>query len=119
MKILLFLAACFGGIVAAGAADAKKPLTDRIKEFTAVYDTGEKITKRLAEWSAAEPHSPEPYIMAANAYLKIADRVTIGAGQDRPGFADIVDPKTGRKVGSISEGPDSESVKLALAALVT
>jgi len=121
MKTILTLAALLV-VLSASAADAdkpaKKPLPERVKEFTAKYDTEEKVTKRLAEWTAEEPNSPDPYVIAANAYLKASSNVQINAGPPTGEFL-ITDPKTKKVVGSIHEGPSAQGYKLALATLAT
>jgi tetratricopeptide (TPR) repeat protein len=125
MKTFLTVAALLAALSAFAADDQKhadnageKPLPERVKEFTAQYDTAEKITKRLAEWTAAEPNSPEPYVIAANAYLKTSAGVRIEAGPPKGEFV-ITDPKTNKVVGSINEGPSAQGYKLALATLAT
>lgn len=100
-------------------AAAKPPMPQRVAEFTAKYDTEEKVTQRLAAWSKEEPNSPEPYVLAANAYLKLSSQVNINAGKNAPGNFAIVDPKTNKTVGAISEGPSLKGYQMALATLTT
>lgn len=99
--------------------NAKLPMPKRVAAFTAKYDTEEKVTKRLEEWTKEEPNSPEPYVMAANAYLKNSSQVHLNAGDKAPGFASMVDPKTKKVVGTINEGPSARGYELALATLTT
>ena len=114
----ILLCAFSPGFAAAPDA-AKPPMPKRVAEFTAKYDTEEKVTQRLAEWTKEEPGSPEPYVLAANAYLKLSSQVNINAGQNAPGKFAIVDPKTKKTVGAISEGPSIDGYKLALVTLTT
>ena len=107
-------------VVLAGSAlgAEPKPLAERVTEFCAKYDTPDKVTRRLAEWTKAEPDNPDPYVFAANAYLKCADQVSINAGNAKGEFA-IVDPKTNKQVGSLTTSPDPGLTKLALSTLAT
>ncbi len=86
-------------------SEEKPPLAVRVKEFVATYKTPDAIDAKLKEWSEQEPQNPDPYVFAANAYLAAADSVSITTGTKRPGFA-IVDPKTKKTVGTISDTPD-------------
>ena len=86
-------------------SEEKPPLAVRVKEFVGTYKTPDAIDAKLKEWSEQEPQNPDPYVFAANAYLAAADSLSITTDTKRPGFA-IVDPKTKKTVGTISDTPD-------------
>jgi tetratricopeptide (TPR) repeat protein len=108
----VLVAACFGVALGTALGAELKPLSERVTEFCAKHDTPDKVTRRLAEWTKEEPDNPDPYVFAANAYLKCADQVSINAGNAKGDFA-IVDPKTNKQVGSLNTSPDQGLVKLA------
>ena len=110
------VAACFAVVVGTALGAELKPLTERVTEFIARHDTPKKVTRRLEEWTKAEPDNPDPYVFAANAYLKCADQVSINAGNAKGDFA-IVDPKTNKQVGSLPTSPDQGLAKLAAGTL--
>jgi Tetratricopeptide repeat len=77
-----------------------------------------EILQEIAAWKQREPSSPEPYVVAANYYLKRTIqptqlRIDSTEGQKSPrkkgkaGSAEfsIVDPKTGKEVGVMGEVP--------------
>lgn len=109
MKSLLFL---FLGAVSSFAADTR-PLKERVNEFCEKHRTVAEIEKRHAEWIKQEPDNPDAYILPANALGKAAETVNIVAGDQKDAIAVLTDPKTGKQVGSIAEGPDPAIIKRA------
>jgi len=115
-----------------GAADvdeaaALQRVRDKVDEIS--KDRSEAETrKELAAWKQREPNSPEPYIVAANYLLRRTiqpTQVTINSttgkparkkGKDNSGKFAVVDPKTGKTVGTIGEQavgpkPDPQTVQ--------
>ena len=122
MKPLLSLtvAGLFGlGLLSSSGAEEKKKLSERVKDFCANYHTPETIDARLKELTEKEPQNPDPYVLAANAYLKISTQVNIARGDAKGGIADIVDPKTNEKVGTLSEEKNIAYVRKAGSILAT
>lgn len=91
--------------------------------------TEQETLKEIAAWKQREPGSPEPYVVAANYYLKRTIQpiqVTINStegqkaarrkGKAVSGQFSIVDPKTGKEVGVMGEEatgpkPDAQTVQ--------
>lgn len=113
MKPLFFLLL---GAASCLAADTR-PLKERVNEFCEKYRGVGEIEKRHAEWIKQEPDNPDAYILPANALAKIAETVNIVSGDQKDAVAVLTDPKTGKQVGSIAEGPDPEVIQRAEAIL--
>src|SRR4051812_10335324 len=84
----------------------------------------DEVLKAIAEWKEREPESPDPYVAAANYHYNLAtdapgvwieatkpekarppkEREADDAGEKSDQFA-IVDPKTGKQVGTMGPGP--------------
>ena len=120
-RILLVSVAFAASLVLAVYAEEKKKFSERVKEFSAAHQTPEAIDTKLKELAEKEPASPDPYILAANAYLSIASSMNIlpkvpegefTIKEKGGGFA-IVDPKTQQQVGTISRGKDVALIKKA------
>ncbi|MFN0079470.1 MAG: tetratricopeptide repeat protein [Prosthecobacter sp.] len=109
MKHLLFL---YLGVVSSFASDTR-PLKERVNEFCQKHRSIAEIEKRHAEWIKQEPDNPDAYILPANALAKAAETVNIVAGDQKDAIAVLTDPKTGKQVGSIAEGPDPAIIKRA------
>ncbi len=105
MKTPAFAAAALCALFSPSFSEDKQPLPTRVSEFIATHRTPESIGEAFKEWSAREPENPDPYVLAANAYLAAADNVVINADTKRKGFA-IVDPKTKKQVGTLGTEPD-------------
>lgn len=118
MKAVACSLLCLIGLLAAAETKSKPSMPERVKEFTDKYTTPELVEKRHKEWIAAEPDNPDAYILPANGLLKIASTVTINAGTSNGGFATIVDPKTNKAVGTISNEPDVKLQQRAIGILV-
>jgi hypothetical protein len=125
--LLLILA----GLLTCGAAENLPPGPDDAPEKQRIRDKLDELTKgrkpdaalkAIADWKHRTPESPDPYIVAANFHLSLATQpkgVNIqgtkpGAGPLPEGNYDakldgdrisIVDPKTGKEVGTIGDGP--------------
>lgn len=72
------------------------------------------VLKEIAAWKQREPRSPEPYIIAANYYLRKTRQPTgvniYSTESETPPQTSgdqfsIIDPKTGKEVGVLTEGP--------------
>ena len=113
MKHLLYLLL---GAASCIAADLR-PLSERVNEFCEKHRGVAEIEKRHAEWIKQEPDNPDAYILPANALMKAAQMVNIVAGDQKDAIAVLTDPKTGKQVGSIAEGPDPEVIRRAEAIL--
>lgn len=94
-----------------------KPLGDRVADFCAKYDTVPAIEKRHREWTKQEPANPDAWILPANAILKAAESVTINAGNQKGAIAEVVDPKTGKAVGTIAGTTDHDLIQRGAAIL--
>jgi tetratricopeptide (TPR) repeat protein len=96
------------------AAAALQRVRSKVNEMSAGRSEPE-VMKEINSWKQREPRSPEPYVIAANYYLKqtmqptqISIQRTGGESEKSPGAQDqmsILDPKTGKKVGVIQEVP--------------
>lgn len=106
------LTACLFAFCIFAGAEEKKTLPERVKEFNEKHNTPETIDAKLKEWSEKEPQNPDPYVLAANAYLKISSQVNISRDTTKPGFP-VVDPKTNQAVGTISEDQNIAHIKKA------
>lgn len=106
MKVLVTTFVVFCTFLSPALCEEKQPLSARVKEFIAKHKTPESIEKAFAEWSGREPQNPDPYILAANAYIVAADNVVINTDTKRKGFP-IVDPKTKKRVGTMGGESDA------------
>lgn len=105
MKLLpIFLVLLLASPLRADDADFQK----RAKDSLAANDA-KAFAGVLAEWKAAEPKSPEPYIVEANRLFGLASALEITIGTAEKEDFGIKDPKTGKSVGRIgkSAGPDA------------
>ncbi len=98
---------------------AKSALELRVEKFYAEYSTPEKIAARFKEWTVAEPQNPEPYVMAANAYVRCSSQVVISADPNAGNVATLVDPKTQKPAGSLGTELDPQTLGKALDILTT
>lgn len=101
IPIILLLAIA---VSPAGAVDFRQRFDEAVRTAD---DT--QVDRSIADWTAAEPQNPEIYVTAANYYFKKACRDLIQATTKPPekGAFSIVDPKSGKVVGSLGPaGPD-------------
>lgn len=104
-------------LTASGISADTRPLNERVNEFCEKHQGVAEIEKRHAEWIKQEPDNPDAYILPANALAKAAQTVNIVAGDQKNAIAVLTDPKTGKQVGSIAEGPDPAVIQSAEAIL--
>lgn len=97
----------------AEAAAALQRVRDKVDQIS-LDRSEEQVVRELSAWKQREPRSPEPYIIAANYYLRKTcppSGVNIYSTESgTPPQASgeqfsIVDPKTGKEVGVLAEGP--------------
>ncbi len=105
MKTSILAAIAWCALIGSALGVEKAPLPERVKEFIAKHRTPEEIAKAFDEWAAREPQNPDPYVLAANAYLAAADNVVINADTKRKGFV-VVDPKTKKQIGTVGTESD-------------
>ncbi len=113
LAFLIMLAA--GGHLAVAADQA--PLKERVAAFCQKFPTAKQVQERAAEWLRSEPDNPDAYILPANAYLKLASSVSVTTGDQKGAFANLVDPKTDKVVGTMAAGSDPELQQRALSLL--
>ena len=97
----------------AEAAAALQRVRDKVDDI-ARNRSEEQVVTEIAAWKQRDPWSPEPYIVAANYYLRKTLEPTginiysteSGTPPTEPGEQfSIVDPKSGKEVGVLTEGP--------------
>jgi tetratricopeptide (TPR) repeat protein len=97
----------------AEAAAALQRVRDKVDEISR-NRSEEQVAKEITAWKQREPKSPEPYIIAANYYLrKTLQPIGINIYSTESGTPpktsgeqfSVVDPKTGKEVGVLSKGP--------------
>jgi tetratricopeptide (TPR) repeat protein len=94
-------------------AAALQRVRDKVEEISRNRSERE-VLEQISAWKQREPQSPEPYVIAANYYLRKTMQPTgvniysTESGEPPAATGDqfsIVDPKTGKEVGVLTEGP--------------
>lgn len=113
MKAVVMIFALLLAVIPANAEDF-------VKRFNAAVNTGDdgQVDRALADWKAAEPQNPGPYIKAGNYYFNKARRELIQMSPKPPAKGEFAlrDRESGKVVGSM--GP-FVSINPAIAARAT
>jgi tetratricopeptide (TPR) repeat protein len=116
MKTRLFIATW---LLLSSVAFSEESYESRFDKLNQGNDNPKPAFALLSEWRKVHPDDPDAWIASANFYVKMSSRITESTKPAEGGDYVVSDTKTGKAVGSISFGTDSEMTGQAIDFLAT